>query len=104
MISDGISRVYHVPDEDDEVRVLSTTVGNLHIIHNALCLYCFWIQQRGTLPLEYGNVSQEQEIVLKRLRELSISPKQLAIELKAGTLAHARELKDLIEEELAVET
>ena len=99
---DSISRAYHIPEEDDETVVLTVTTGDLHIFHNALSLYCLWLRERGTLPLEYDDVSPEQEKVLERLKELKISPKQIAVELKAGALSHATHLRDLVEEEIGI--
>ena len=104
-MGDGTQRPYHIPGEDDEAKILTITRGDLEIISNALSLYCLWLKEKGTLPLE----AQEGYIesgdpdyakVIKRLRELNISPQQLALELKAGALLHAEHLHDLVEEEL----
>jgi len=95
-------RPYHLPGEDDGVRVLTVTKGDLEVVHNALCLYCYWLKQRGTLPVEYGDTSPEQDLLLEKLKELNISPEQLAIELKGGALGHAVHLRDYVEEEIEV--
>ena len=70
------------------------------MLHNALCLYCYWLQQRGTLPIEYSDTSPEQDLVLERLKKLDITPEQLAIELKSSALQHAEHIRDYVDEEL----
>jgi len=107
-VNNGAKRPYHIPDEDDEIHPLVVTRGDLEILQNALNLYCIWLREKGTLPIE----AQEDYIesgdpdharVIQRLRELNISPRQLAIELKAGALSHAEFLRDRVAEELKEE-
>lgn len=94
-------RPYRIPGEDDEPVFLPLTRGDVEIIQNALSLYCLWLKQKGTLPIEYGDVTPEQELILKRLSELDITPVQLAIELKSSTLQHAETVRDLVTKELS---
>ena len=104
-MGNGVKRPYRIPDEDDEAHVLTITRGDLEILLNAIALYCLWLRERGTLPLEgQGDYVErgdpDHERIIQRLRELDISPKQLAVELKASALQHSERLRSLIEEEL----
>jgi len=106
-MGNGVERPYHIPGEDDETKVLTLTKGDLEILVDALNLYCLWLKEKGTLLLEgeedyIESGDPNHAKVIARLRELNISPKQLATELKASTLSHARHLRDLVEEELKV--
>ena len=99
-MGDHSERVYHIPGEDDKPLYLLLNRGDWEIILNALSLYCLWLKTKGTLPLEYNDVSPEQEKVLERLEKFDVTPKQLAIELKAGALIHSTRLRDLVEKEM----
>ena len=94
-MGNGVGRPW-IPDEDDVPAMISFTWGDVDVLENALGLYCLWLRQKGTLPVEYGDVSPEQEKILERLSELNISPQQLAIELKSSTLQHAEQLRELV--------